>query len=533
MQSQFVAPHPKPESIIISYIEFLMEYTYQYPSLMRKLVYVTGASSILLSAYTIPKMALNAPLQTLGAAVGVAGMVLSAGSALAQHHLFGFPVSADEDTFPERERVTYKNAEATLIRSPGNLPLLKVVSRDVEDMDYQAGYVEGLILAPEIKKMLDKMFFIYPALLLALGAPFTNHKLGRCLEPAMQNVPDYYMREMQGKVDGYNQWLKQYYPDDRLYTLPEYFLLQLLPDLRNYNPFPRNHTLDKLLSRIAHWIIETESGDVGCTTIAIRLGDLTFIDRILDWPSHNIAGSMILRIVREKIGCETTEDVTVPIISGGLTMRNKSLLVEINVAHGPFVTKPEGMPAILFNRMVAENAHSVQEAIQLLKYHKPLGAYHMTMSDGSETISIHHDQSTETLHAARVDELHDDKKTPQLLIVANHGVRYRHGIFKLINYRDSTQRMENIHALFNSPAMQEKLQSFIDKQLNGELSQNDMQAMKETMCRFARLPLVDNAESVLFALFALDSKGHTLEASVATDQLHAQRRELSQHKSLM
>jgi hypothetical protein len=80
--------------------------------------------------------------------------------------------------------------------------------------------------------------------------------------------------------------------------------------------------------------------------------------------------------------------------------------------------------------------------------------------------------------------------------------------------------------------VQKKFARYIDKQRNEELSPQDIVDIKEFCLQVARLPLISNCRSVLCALYVYHHD-QLIDASAATDNLYAQKRELDTFKRLI
>ena len=293
--------------------------------------------------------------------------------------------------------------------------------------------------------------------------------------------------------------------------------MQLLPDLRNYNPFSKQ--------------IDAELPSMACTTAAMRVGEYTLFTRVLDWPCYGIAGKYFLQVERHIGGAARTLDVTHPLTSGALTVVNDSdLLIEINVSNGDKMRAVKGMPSLFFNRYCAEKASNVSEINKILQHEAPLDAYHMTATNGEETHSFHFYQSEDVQGDHDIEVLPVDKSIPQLLVVANQGLTFVNDKPYLTNHRDSFERKENVNQFF-SKKLKPELQYYINKQEKAPLSPRDIERLEELCAQTARLALVNNCESVLCALYVY-YKGKIIDARVAIDNLYAPSQPLSEFKKL-
>jgi len=513
------SPHQHPNSIVNRYLEGLMRLTYENPLLMRNLIKVVGITSLSLLAAapvlsTFLGMDIPVSATIVATVIGTAGAVVSGGSMFAQHKLFGFPVEENQQVYKQKQFIS-DMAKGELILDDKNMPTLRIEANN----HFHAGYVEGYMLADAIKVNLEHVSFLYPLMCAFMKAPVSNSGLKAALADILKTIPQAYLEEMHGKVKGYNAWLGEKHPTLKKLSFEQYLLLQLLPDIRNYNPFQQLGWSSRIMPPF--------NASFACTTIALRLNGYTIITRVLDWPSHNAAGKYFLQIDRKIAGMKRTIDIAIPVLTGALTVLNEDgLLIEMNIAPGEKIAKPEGMPAVLFNRYCAENASCVSDIERLVANEKPLSAYHLTASDGDKTKSFHFYQNPNIQGTHATEALDDNRQSPQLLVVANHGLQFEGSEAKVINHRDSDERKKNIHHLFNRPEMQTKFTSYINKQ---ELSREDMRELKEICLQIARLPLVNNCESVLCAIYIYHHR-QLIDASVATDNLYAQEKELDKFR---
>lgn len=512
---QFVPPHLQEKAFLDRFTERLMRATYNHPKRMKRLI--LGGSIfglvLLMASFFIPfvgvPIGVAATLGILGGAGGLLGLI----SGVLQHKIFGFPI--EEKKIFTNSKVTYNTATAVLRVDEKSLPILHIKAKDPLD----AGFVEGYILGKAIKYNLKKLNFLYTFVRPFIGAPRKEEDLKPLLENVLKTVPEQYQMEMLGKVAGYNKWLKVNSPKTKPLSFEKYFLLQVLPEYLNYDPFAKNAA--KLTPKPA------------CTTAAIKVGDYTCIMRNLDWPSYGFAGNYFIQMDRSIAGAKRTIDIGSPLVAGGLTLTNENgLFLEMNVANGEKVENPTGMPALFFNRFCAEKASSVAEVNKLIKEHRPLGAYHLTASDGTQTETIHFKQSKLVKNDDAIEVLNNDRHSPQLLAVANNGVVYKDDKAEHINYADSDERRENIHAFFNQDVVQKKLNQYIQKQEHGQiLSPEEILKLKQLCLDIARLAIVNNCETQLCGIYVF-FKDRLMEASASTDNLYAPSKELDQFKKL-
>lgn len=512
---KYTPPHNHPASIVRRYLDNLMSLTYEHPILMRNLVYTLGAGSLALlaSPLVVPAAGVTA------AVAGAAGTTAAVTSGVLQHKVFGFPVDSSRQVYKPGV-FEYNGARAEIEAvDKKEMPILHVTA----NRPYDAGYVEGHILGEAMRENFRQTNYFRPIIgaLMAMG-------LRENLHYVYTTIPQRFREEMAGKVAGYNAWLTQAHPGEALLDEDYYLLLHLMPDTKNYNPFGNSSTAEMITKLFVNMLPQ-----MGCTTIAARLGDYTFFTRVLDWPSYGAAGQYFLQIDRTIAGQKRTIDIGIPVLSGALTVLNEDgVLLEMNVAHGEEVVYPQGMPAVFFNRHCAEKTASLAELNELLAREKPLGAYHLTATDGVRTESFHFYQSDRVRGENAIEALSGDKKSPQLLVVANNGMRFEGSQAKPINYSDSNERKQNVSSLFYHRTFQDKFEVCLKKQEGGNsLSAQELRELQDMFLQLARLPLIKNYESVLCAMYVY--RQHQLQQACAvTDNLYAQSKDLEEFRQL-
>jgi hypothetical protein len=501
----YVPPHRQPKSLISRYFEFLMHYTYRYPGLMSAIVKITGVASVVLMASPLVS---NTGLLTFAA--GAFGAAAAATSYVAQHLVFGFPLDMNDSPYTTTEELSHNNQNATgrIIVEEGRLPLLTIKSTN----HYDAGYVEGYLLAPVIRGMLRNMQGMFRVLGLFFGEPDKNRALSQNLNDLLQQIPDEYRDEVTGKLMGYNTWLATNHPQEKPLTLEKYLIMQLLPDLRNYNPFPNVSLREQMFDKLRDYM-----PGMSCTSIMLKLNNQIIGTRVLDWPSQGMS-KYVLQIERSIVGNKTFTDVTVPTVTGCLTAFSDNLCVHMNVAKGPVGA---GMPAILFNRYCIERANSIADIHELLKSHQPLGAYHMTVV-GESAVSFHFYLSKDKYKEHVCENIGEDNTELQLLVVSNKGVKLVNDAIVDDNHRDSNERISNLAGFFSHQAVNARLGVYLAKLRGGnQLDPAELMGVMNIGLESARLPLVNNNESVLCAQFHVEN-GQVKSASAVYNNLYAQ-----------
>ncbi len=514
-KSDFVAPHQKSKHFYIRYFQWLVDVTRKYPRFSK-------FSFTALSLITVPAIAAVWVLPLLGVAVAsivawpvTVGILLIGVFATAcvffQKCLFGFKFNADKVTYREKKEITHEkapSAKAEIICEDGKIPCINITADTFED----AGFIEGYALAPQLADCYKQMTRFFWAIALLIGAPRNDEKLIKELEPLLQQLPKGHLAEIKAKIEGYNAWQKEnpYAPKIKL---GRYLLIQLLPDFHQFNPFRQS---------------PLKNPTFGCTAIVVRAGDWVAYVRNLDWPSYNL-GSYFLEIKRNiKEVTYSTCDISMPILSGALTVLNPHLLVQMNVGRGNTVTNIEGkIPSMFLNRKVAENYANIEEILKAKKAINPISSYHLNICDGTDAASIHTLQHPTDKGEHHIEILEESTNEPKLMVVANNGLIWSKAkTSKSINHHDSNERIKNIQACFNHQVEGGEYKQFFDtkEESTDDSAQKhspvNSNALFDRVLPLARLPQVCNYHTVLTAVY-LFHKGDLVSARAAYDNHQA------------
>ncbi len=417
--------------------------------------------------------------------------------------IFGEPVMAHEVYYQDDE-YQYKTATAKIVVNNLALPRLSI---DAET-HYDAGFVEGYLLGWQIKPCLQRMDKLYRWLRILLGMPKKESDIYSYIIDVEKTIPNQYIEEMKGKVAGFKKWCEDHGETRVNLSYERYFLLHLIPDFHHYNPF-KSKSLIQL--------------SMGCSTVAFKKGEDTVLMRMLDWPSYGIAGQYILQVNRCIANEVVFSDISLPLLSGVLTAFNQhGLMLEMNVSRAFEVQKPLGMPALFFNRYCITKAKNITELKLLFNSTdspSPLSAYHLTATDGVEVLSCHFYLS------AKDKDQHDIEFMPavsttlcQNMVVVNKGLSWQGHQSTPINHRDSEERLKNIDNF-----LQQKLATPSDEHLG--------QHFKDICYDIAALPMVNNCESVLCAIFHYH-QGKLISVSAAKDNHYVGFRKPSEYMAL-
>lgn len=261
----------------------------------------------------------------------------------------------------------------------GDVPILSLQSDDPFVAGKAHGYLCGDAITEVNKKFLDT---------------HVQSDLTASLNAVRETIPKEYLREMEGFVAGYNEWIKKDCSSKfvKPMTVDDVILLHLIPDSLHFDPYLHHfHGQDPMVACTA--IVEKDSAR-----------GMVFA-RNMDWASRGVAGSYSLVIHRKhKDGRNSTAEVGVAGFIGTLTgMNDKGLSLSMNVCQGP-TSSIRGMPACFFNRACLERLSSVDDVDKFVFQDKnsPLGPYHMTLADKNRAESIHFYQGYEGFAVSHV-----------------------------------------------------------------------------------------------------------------------------------
>lgn len=269
----------------------------------------------------------------------------------------------------------------------GDVPILELNSDD----PYQAGQAHGFLMGEALDHVLKQFDFIksFASLL-----PHPDQAT-ETLKAIRQTLPQEYIDEMQGIVDGFNQWSKENkWFGGRVVTLDDLLLFHLMPDSLHFTPQQIEERLRGQGGRLGMPPFAPRGNPLpvlGCTVVIDedKKEGLTF-GRNMDWPTFGVFGTYSLIINRKYTSKKlSTVEVGFPGFVGTLTgMNPRGLSLSMNVCSGK-TFDIKGMPAAFFNRLCLETCHSVKEVAEKIEKEAPLGRYHLSVADATAAQSFH------------------------------------------------------------------------------------------------------------------------------------------------
>lgn len=313
----------------------------------------------------------------------------------------------------------------------GDVPILELQSDD----PYKAGVAHGYLLSSQfnrILKNLDAVHVLDPQMF-----PMPKH-VPHVLKALRSKIPQEYLKEMQGVVDGYNKWADEGFFTRRKLSLDELILIHLQPDLQHFKTRDQEKRDKQKLS-------------VGCTVIVDKDQKEGFVfGRNMDWASLDIFGSTSLIFNRRYTGNkQSTVEVGIAGFVGTLTGMNKQgVCLAMNTCEGK-TEEISGMPAGFYNRYILENSKNVDEVVAKVARSCPLGDYHLSVSDNQKALSFHFYQKDK--HGSkRGDHIERTWKEGEPLIVTNCRYKGDGTMNEACNQMHSKERFSVLCRLFYS-----------------------------------------------------------------------------------
>lgn len=280
-----------------------------------------------------------------------------------------------------------KKCEGGELYYDGDVPILSLTATE----PYEAGKAHGYLLGDALYQLRSRWDFVLHGVR-GMARPEEAQAVA-LINQVKAKIPEEYLKEMEGIVDGYNQWQDEqrwWFGKPKKITVDDMIFYHLLPDSLHF----RMPSSTKKKSSFPPF-----SSLVGCTAIVSRNEDGTpCLARNMDWPSLDCAR---YTLVIDRAG--KSQEVAFPGFVGALTGKNQSgLALAMNVCSGD-TEEIRGMPASIFNRYCLDNCGTVQDVTDVLEGNAqaPLGPYHMTVLDKNDAAAFHMYQGPDKKHLMR------------------------------------------------------------------------------------------------------------------------------------
>lgn len=427
---------------------------------LKALSFLAGASMVAAAPFTMAAYGAAAAIS-----MGLSGSLLATVALVVHKTLDLFAPPAHDmknHVFPTGE------CEGGKLYYHGDVPILTL---DADD-PFHAGKAHGYLLGDSLNRCLKQVDFAMHTLMMRPRAS----QVADMIEQVKATIPQEYLLEMQGMVDGYQQWSKEHpFSFARALTVEDIILFHLIPDSIHFSPSRAQHYLERNgIARLAN---------AACTAVIDRdeNGNLLFA-RNMDWPPFGLMGTYSLIVNRKREYGLSTVEVSVPGLVGTLTgMNDYGLSLAMNVCPSRYNTyKVRGMPAAFYNRMCLERCIDVDSARTFIHAKKPpLGPYNLTLNDGSHASSFHFYQGRDE------DEIVERpwKETP----------------LTVLNWKYPTPYIRSYN-MENSEEREDALKDWFEKAKKEKLS------MSEIISRSLSLPWVNNWETTHCVLMDPASK---------------------------
>jgi len=270
----------------------------------------------------------------------------------------------------------------------GDIPILSLLTDD----PYKAGEAHGYLCGEAIETISKRVSLIVHTL---MGQPRAN-EIPQAIAQVKKTLPEDYINELRGLVDGYAKWQEDNERSSSKMTLEDALLLHLMPDARHFHPSKEEG--GAYASQL--------SFDCACTAIINKEGDELVVARNMDWPSFGLMGAYSLVIHRQRTsdsGVNSSINVGIPGLIGTLTgVNDKGLFVGMNVCLGETL-QVRGMPAVFYNRHCLEHCDDVQAVENRVQEPStaPLGPYHLVVLNENKGSSLHFYQGEGESHVIR------------------------------------------------------------------------------------------------------------------------------------
>lgn len=269
----------------------------------------------------------------------------------------------------------------------GDVPILSLDSDD----PFKAGKAQGYLCGDAINRLSKRFDLVQHTLAKQPRAD----QLPNTLAAIRKVIPEDYLLEMKGLIEGYNQWAKEQYwwQYPKKITEDDVLLFHLIPDSLHFQA----EALEK-----GHSVAQSELAVACCAIVDQDPEKGLVFARNMDWPSFGLAGTYSLIVNRKHAnGLYQTIEVGIPGLVGTLTgMNDQGMSLAMNVSFGTTTNEIRGMPACLYNRACLEQCRFVYEVEDFTNKISPLGAYHLTVVSG-EAASVHFYQSPSNTHVFR------------------------------------------------------------------------------------------------------------------------------------
>jgi hypothetical protein len=449
----------------ISKPERAIMFLHNHPNLVKTI----KLSAIVFGAFTTLYTAYNRKLNIASISLATAGFISSSFGYIT-HKVLDIIAPAKHNM--KNHLFTPAKIKDAHLYYEGDIPILKITTTD----PYLMGLAQGKLLAKNIDKLRTSFSLAmqtFPPLMPFIHSTPKVEKLRKVINEIKKQLPDAYINEMLGIVEGYNTWAKsKYFFKPKPLTLDEILLFHLEPDVPHFKHLAAEKRLNKTAACAA--IVDREQD-----------GNIVF-GRMMDWPTLGNADAIVIVKENPKTNIQTLE-VSIPGTIFTLSaMNNHGLSLCMNICYGN-TTKVDGMPNALVVKRILNECKSLKDVEKLLPTLKSLGPFHLIAADRINAAAFYIKQDK------KMNILQEDLKIDQPIVVTNLSKDLE--VTDNVNF--AKEREEKIGALFD----------FVKYKFPLKLN-----IIKEAL----KLPFVDN---IMSAHKIIMKPGHSI--SLAFDSAYA------------
>lgn len=267
----------------------------------------------------------------------------------------------------------------------GDVPILELQSDD----PYEAGVAHGYLLGAPLDDLLQRL-----AMIKRFARMPHADQLPETLKAIREKLLPEHVRELEGIVDGFNQWSKENKWFKHDVTVEDLILFHLMPDSIHFSPKEMEAALGGVQNDEPEspGLLDHVLNVLGCTVVIDRDQEEGMVfGRNMDWPSFGVFGTYTLIINRKYTDQKySTAEIGVPGFVGTLTGMNKhGLTLAMNVCSGD-TDSIRGVPAAFFNRSSLDSCQNVKEVEEKIEKEAPLGSYHLSTADAQGVAKSFH-----------------------------------------------------------------------------------------------------------------------------------------------
>jgi len=246
-----------------------------------------------------------------------------------------------------------------------DIPILSIKTQD----PYKAGFSHGYLLGKQINELRNIWTLAIqklPNFLFIHTSPKAN-EIPKLIDKVKNTIPQKYLIEMQGLVDGFNKWAdeKWFFLKPRKLTLNELILFHLEPDIRHFNHLD----IERKVS-----LVKKHLG-VACSAIVAKDPiEGNVFAASTDWPTFG-CGNAALIILRENKTKQA--EIGLPGFVGTLCgMNDSGFSLRMNICDGK-TQDVAGMPNAFLTRLCLEKCKKVKDVKNIIENHPSLGPFHI------------------------------------------------------------------------------------------------------------------------------------------------------------